>query len=74
MLDGGDCPELLRRAVGLVRDGTAAEERATEERRGRLVGVGVASYVEATGIGPFEGTVERSHAGHAQPPGPEGAQ
>jgi carbon-monoxide dehydrogenase large subunit len=55
VLDGGDFPELLRRAVALVDDEEARQRREEETRRGRLVGRGVAAYVEGTGIGPFEG-------------------
>ncbi|MGH2672271.1 MAG: xanthine dehydrogenase family protein molybdopterin-binding subunit [Actinomycetota bacterium] len=57
VLDGGDYPELLRRATALVNDETSQIDRAQERRRGRLVGIGVAAYVEATGIGPFEGAL-----------------
>jgi carbon-monoxide dehydrogenase large subunit len=55
VLDSGDYPELLRRATALVRREDAESERSAEADRGRLVGVGVAAYVEGTGIGPFEG-------------------
>jgi carbon-monoxide dehydrogenase large subunit len=57
ILDGGDYPELLRRAAALVQDDRSQAERDEETRRGRLVGIGVAAYVEATGIGPFEGAL-----------------
>jgi len=53
--DSGDYPrgvEMLLDAVGYV--GFAAErERAAAE--GRRLGIGLAAYVEGTGIGPYEG-------------------
>jgi len=55
VLDGGDYPELLRRAMALVDDEGSRALAEDERRRGRLVGTGVAAYVEGTGIGPFEG-------------------
>jgi carbon-monoxide dehydrogenase large subunit len=53
VLDGGDYPDVLRRAAALVE----WEEPAGEEQDGRLVGRGVGVYVEGTGIGPFEGAL-----------------
>jgi carbon-monoxide dehydrogenase large subunit len=53
VLDSGDYPEALRRAVALV-----GRDRLEVERTGaggRRVGFGVACYVEGTGIGPYEG-------------------
>jgi carbon-monoxide dehydrogenase large subunit len=49
LLDGGDYPAALRRAVELL---TAEHPDVGGDRR---LGVGVAMYVEGTGIGPFEG-------------------
>jgi carbon-monoxide dehydrogenase large subunit len=57
VLDGGDYPELLRRAVALVDDERGRAELEAERERGRLVGTGVAAYCEGTGIGPFEGAL-----------------
>jgi CO/xanthine dehydrogenase Mo-binding subunit len=53
--DSGDYPECLRRAVVAIGwDGFAAEqERARGE--GRLIGIGIALFVEDTGLGPYEG-------------------
>ena len=54
ILDSGDLPSVLRRAL----EGARYEARVEEARRaradGRLLGVGVAAYVELTGVGPFE--------------------
>jgi carbon-monoxide dehydrogenase large subunit len=53
VLDGGDYPRALRRAAELVDyAGVRAAGVETDRRR---IGVGLACYVEGTGIGPFEG-------------------
>jgi CO/xanthine dehydrogenase Mo-binding subunit len=53
--DSGDYGALLDVALGRVRyDAFRAEQRAARSR-GRLIGVGIAAYNEATGIGPHEG-------------------
>jgi aerobic carbon-monoxide dehydrogenase large subunit len=56
VLDSGDYPAALRRAAELV-DYAGVRVAAGRERRpgGRRLGVGLACYVEGTGIGPFEG-------------------
>jgi carbon-monoxide dehydrogenase large subunit len=56
VLDGGDYPAALRRAAELA---DYAGAKATGGRDGRRLGVGVACYVEGTGIGPFEGAAVR---------------
>jgi carbon-monoxide dehydrogenase large subunit len=48
VLDGGDYPAALRRAAELLGDADPTPDD------GRAIGVGVACYVEGTGIGPFE--------------------
>lgn len=55
VLDGGDYPAVLSRAAELV-DWKGVERG---ERDGRLIGRGVGVYVEATGIGPYEGALVR---------------
>lgn len=53
--DGGDFPALLAQAAEHA-DYTGWRERQAELRRaGRLVGIGISSYVEAGGVGPGEG-------------------
>lgn len=61
VMDGGDYPQMLRRAAELVgyREGRAGDGGG---RDGRATGVGVACYVEGTGIGPFEGAAVRVQA------------
>ncbi|MGH3344035.1 MAG: aerobic carbon-monoxide dehydrogenase large subunit [Carbonactinosporaceae bacterium] len=53
--DSGDYPEALRRIKELIGwdDFSAYREQARAE--GRRVGVGLACYVEGTGVGPYEG-------------------
>ena len=59
--DSGDYPRCQAEALALAgMDGLAGRrERAAAE--GRHVGVGVANYVEGTGLGPFEGATVRVH-------------
>jgi carbon-monoxide dehydrogenase large subunit len=61
--DSGNYPEVFRRALERINyDGWPAR-KARYRRDGRRVGLGVAFYVEGTGIGPYEGcriTVEPS--------------
>jgi len=59
VLDSGDYPRALRRAAELVGRETVASERQAALATDRRVGVGVACYVEGTGIGPFEGAAVR---------------
>ena len=60
--DSGDYAAVLRRALEMAD----YERRAGECRRardeGRLLGLGVACYVELTGVGPFEGATIRADA------------
>jgi CO/xanthine dehydrogenase Mo-binding subunit len=53
--DSGDYPTMLRMIRELVGwDGFDAERAAAAEE-GRRIGIGVAAYVEGTGMGPYEG-------------------
>jgi carbon-monoxide dehydrogenase large subunit len=54
VLDSGDVPSVLRRALESGRYEALCDEAAAARAAGRLVGVGVACYVELTGVGPFE--------------------
>src|SRR5690606_9366155 len=53
--DSGNYPELMQKAKDLV--GWTEFERIRDEARaeGRRVGIGIACYVEGTGVGPYEG-------------------
>lgn len=53
VIDSGDFPELLSRAVKLA-DLQSVRKRQKESVGTRRVGIGFASYIEATGLGPFE--------------------
>jgi carbon-monoxide dehydrogenase large subunit len=53
--DSGDYPEMMRRTVELIGldDFRARQEVALAD--GRHLGIGFATYLEMTGLGPFEG-------------------
>jgi len=51
--DSGDYHRCLEAAIERVRDFSARQ--AAARARGRYLGLGIASYVEDTGIGPYEG-------------------
>ncbi|MBC6463414.1 aerobic carbon-monoxide dehydrogenase large subunit, partial [Actinomadura sp. HBU206391] len=53
--DSGDYPELLRKAKKLIDWDGFEKVRAEAAARGRRVGIGIAGYVEGTGVGPYEG-------------------
>lgn len=53
--DSGNFPELLRRVVGHLKiDEIRARQRSGEVAPGKRLGVGLAMYIEGTGLGPFE--------------------
>ncbi|MFQ5557759.1 MAG: aerobic carbon-monoxide dehydrogenase large subunit, partial [Acidimicrobiales bacterium] len=53
--DSGDYPGLLSKLRNLIGwDGFEAR-RAEAADRGRMLGIGMAMYVEGTGVGPYEG-------------------
>src|SRR2546428_10074546 len=53
--DSGNYPECLRRAVEAVGWSGFAKERERALAEGRAIGLGVALFVEDTGLGPYEG-------------------
>lgn len=53
--DSGDYQASLRAAVELVGYENFRAEQEAGREQGRYLGIGFASYVEETGIGPFEG-------------------
>ncbi|MCC6777625.1 MAG: xanthine dehydrogenase family protein molybdopterin-binding subunit [Hyphomicrobiales bacterium] len=57
--DSGDYPESQRRALAAAGWSDFPERRAAARREGRLIGVGMANYVEGTGRGPFESAAVR---------------
>ena len=59
--DSGDYPRCQDEALTLAGyDGFAARQ-AEARAAGRHVGIGIANYVEGTGLGPFEGATVRVH-------------
>jgi carbon-monoxide dehydrogenase large subunit len=58
--DGGDFPGAVEKVLAAVGGLPAFRERQREARgRGRYLGLGMASYVEGTGVGPFESATVR---------------
>jgi len=53
--DSGDYPALLAKALEGAGYATFRARQAAARRQGRLLGIGIAAYNEATGIGPHEG-------------------
>ncbi|NYD55911.1 carbon-monoxide dehydrogenase large subunit [Nocardioides marinisabuli] len=53
--DSGDYPALLEKAKALVGWDEFETFRAEMAAEGRRVGIGLACYVEGTGVGPYEG-------------------
>jgi carbon-monoxide dehydrogenase large subunit len=64
--DSGDYPAVLERALSLAGYDQLRHEQEGLRKRGRLMGIGVASYVEMAGFGPegdlFESATVRAHA------------
>src|SRR5438445_12666523 len=52
--DSGDYPTLLEKALESAGHRTFRARQAAARREGRLLGLGIAAYNEATGIGPHE--------------------
>jgi carbon-monoxide dehydrogenase large subunit len=58
--DSGDFPGAMDKALQAIGGLSAFRERQREARQlGRCLGLGVASYVEGTGVGPFESALVR---------------
>jgi aerobic carbon-monoxide dehydrogenase large subunit len=53
--DSGNYPECLRRAAEAIGWTEFAAERERARAEGRLIGIGLALFVEDTGLGPYEG-------------------
>ena len=64
--DSGNYPECLRRAVEAIGWSGFAAERERARAEGRTIGIGLALFVEDTGLGPYEGIrVRVDPGGHA---------
>jgi carbon-monoxide dehydrogenase large subunit len=58
--DGGNFPGAIDKVLGAIGGLEAFRARQKEARgRGRYLGLGLASYVEGTGVGPFESATIR---------------
>jgi len=53
--DSGDFPASLAKLKALIGWDDFPALKATAEAEGRLLGIGMAAYVEGTGVGPYEG-------------------
>jgi carbon-monoxide dehydrogenase large subunit len=53
--DSGNYPECLRRAAAAIDWDGFARERERAREQGRAIGIGIALFVEDTGLGPYEG-------------------
>jgi len=57
--DSGDYPKGQETALTLAGYETFRERQRAALDEGRLIGIGLANYVEGTGLGPFEGVTVR---------------
>jgi len=53
--DSGNYPELMNKAKELINWSDFESFREQARAEGRRVGIGIACYVEGTGVGPYEG-------------------
>jgi carbon-monoxide dehydrogenase large subunit len=60
--ESGDYPATLRRALEIAEYPARVERCALARRAGRLRGVGIACYVDVSGVGPYEGATVRIDA------------
>ncbi len=60
--DSGDYPACQQAALERADYAGFAARKAEARRQGRFVGIGMASFVEGTGMGPFEGATVRVQA------------
>jgi len=68
LYDSGNYPAVLERALAVAGYDDLRREQADARRAGRLMGIGVASYVEMAGFGP-EGDLFESATVRANPDG-----
>jgi carbon-monoxide dehydrogenase large subunit len=53
--DSGDYPACQQKAIALAEYESFRERQSAARQEGRYIGIGLGSYVEGTGLGPFEG-------------------
>jgi len=59
ILDSGDFPATLEKALQMVDYNGFAERQRTARDEGKLIGLGICVYHQVSGTGPFEGAVVR---------------
>jgi carbon-monoxide dehydrogenase large subunit len=59
VLDSGDYAVALKRALELAEYEEFREKQTALRKSGRYIGIGIASYVEKTALGPFESSTVR---------------
>jgi carbon-monoxide dehydrogenase large subunit len=65
--DSGDYPKALDEALALARYADFPKRQKAARDDGRCLGIGIANYVEGTGLGPFEGvSVRVTESGRVQ--------
>ncbi len=57
--DSGDYPEAQRRALAMARYADFRARQAAARTEGKHLGIGMASFVEGTGLGPYESATVR---------------
>ena len=57
--DSGDYPAAFDKALALARYSDFPRRQRDARARGHYIGIGIGSYVEGTGLGPFEGVTVR---------------
>ncbi|CAN5773172.1 molybdopterin-dependent oxidoreductase [soil metagenome] len=57
--DSGDYDKALRRALEVVDYDALRQEQVSLRKAGRFIGIGLSSYVEGCGFGPFESSTVR---------------
>ena len=57
--DSGDYPETQRRALAMADYESFPARQAAARSEGRYIGLGMASFVEGTGLGPYESATVR---------------
>jgi carbon-monoxide dehydrogenase large subunit len=55
VFDSGDYPACFRKALEIADFAGFREKQTALRRQGRFIGLGIAGYVEGTGVGPHEG-------------------
>jgi carbon-monoxide dehydrogenase large subunit len=57
--DSGDYPKTMAAALSTAEYDSFRERQAAARDQNRYIGIGLANYVEGTGLGPFEGVTVR---------------